>query len=78
MGRLFDCQFPLITTINKFFGLGLNEHTHSRMKTRDGPQYDCIVFVEIYVCDIDHPLNIYKYCLTHTDKLLLLQATSIT
>ena len=47
-------------TNNKFFGVGLTEHT--KMERFNDKPYDCIVFDEIFRCDIQRLTRIKKYC----------------
>ena len=56
-------------TINKFFGVGLSEN--SKMERFNDKPYDCIVFDEIYMCDIQMLTRIKNYCQNNPDKIIV-------
>jgi len=56
-------------TINKFFGIGLSEHT--KLAKFNDTEYDTIVFDEILFCNIRMLSRIHKYCNDHPDKICI-------
>jgi len=59
-------------TMNNFFGVGVTEN--SKITRFDASPYDCIVFDEVYMCDIQMLTRIKHYCDNNPDKVIVATA----